>query len=68
MREEGHQSKKKRPKRDPREPKERERQSVSFLLGRSGGPKVLPREPEEHPRGAQESSKTFSRQSSDRKP
>ena len=31
------------------------------LLGRSGGPKVFPRDPQEHLRGAQESSKTLSR-------
>ena len=37
-------------------------------LGGSGGPEVLPRHPQEHPRGAQEGPKTLSRPSSYRKP
>ena len=59
---------KKRPKRDPREPKEQKDQSVSAHLGRSGGPKLLPSDPQEHPREAQEGPKTLSRPSPYRKP
>jgi len=67
-REKGHQSKKKGPKRNPREPKERKDQRVAALWGRSGGPQVLPRDRQEHPRGAQKSPDTLSRPFSDRKP
>ena len=66
--EEGHQKKKQIPKRDPREPKERRGQSVAALLGRSGGPKELPRDSQERPRETQKSPRTLSRPSSCRKP
>jgi len=62
-----HQSKKKKPERDPRELQNEKGQSVAALLGRSGAPKGRPRDPQERQKGAQESSKTLSRQSLNKK-